>query len=173
VPDTIFIITLPVTTAVVAVLVWHNSARLSEALDKANVLNDALAGSRARLAAATDHERQRIERDLHDGTQQQLVALSLHLRLAEIACASDPDQAAGILRNVRQELGVAIDDLRNLARGIYPPILTDEGLGSAVAAACARTGAAVKVFAIPTWAGSPRLLKRLSISAAWRRSTTP
>jgi signal transduction histidine kinase len=84
--------------------------------------------SRQRLVAAQDHERRRIERDLHDGAQQQLVALSVKLRLAEQLAEADPDRARGMLAEVRQEAGEALENLRDLARGIYPPLLADEGL---------------------------------------------
>jgi signal transduction histidine kinase len=92
-----------------------------------------LRASRARIVTATDAERRRVERDLHDGAQQRLVALSMELgRLrAASAAAQDPALVAA-LGGVATELEAAIEELRELARGILPPILTDAGLGAAV-----------------------------------------
>jgi signal transduction histidine kinase len=92
-----------------------------------------LRASRARIVTATDAERRRVERDLHDGAQQRLVALSMELgRLrAAAAQASDPGIAEA-LGGLSSELEAAIEELRELARGILPPILTDAGLAAAV-----------------------------------------
>ena len=95
--------------------------------------------SRARIVAAADDARRRLERNLHDGAQQRLVALSVSLRLAESKLASDPEEAAAIVSGARDELSHALDDLRELARGIHPAILTDRGLKPAVEALVART----------------------------------
>ena len=103
--------------------------------------------SRARLAVAAEEERRRVERDLHDGAQQRLVAVTIALRQARnIAATTD---AAPELRDelaaTADELQGAIDDLRELARGIHPAILEDDGLGAAVAALARRAGVAVAV----------------------------
>ena len=88
--------------------------------------------SRSRIVAATDAARRRLERNLHDGAQQRLAALSLSLRLAESRLASDPSEAAELLKTARDELARALDELRELARGLHPNVLTDRGLGPAL-----------------------------------------
>jgi signal transduction histidine kinase len=90
-----------------------------------------LAASRARIVAAADDARRRIERDLHDGAQQRLVALALHLRLLQSDLAPD-SEAAGKLAAARSELDHALGELRELARGIHPSVLTDRGLEAAL-----------------------------------------
>jgi signal transduction histidine kinase len=100
---------------------------------------DDLLASRRRLVQAQDAERQRIERNLHDGAQQQLVALRIQLALLD-AVADDPAGVREAAGQLRDGLAAALDDLRALARGIYPPLLADQGLGAAVAAQ-ARPGA--------------------------------
>jgi PAS domain S-box-containing protein len=88
--------------------------------------------SRTRIVAATDAARRRLERNLHDGAQQRLAALSLSLRLAESRLPSDPGAAADLLKAARDELARALDELRELARGLHPNVLTDRGLGPAL-----------------------------------------
>jgi PAS domain S-box-containing protein len=104
-----------------------------------------LRASRARLVAAGDDERRRLERNLHDGAQQRLVSLSLALRLAERRLHSDPDDAARTLAGARDELGQALEELRELARGIHPAILTDRGLGAALEALASRAPLPVEI----------------------------
>jgi len=94
---------------------------------------DDLTASRRRLVRAQDEERHRIERNLHDGAQQQLVALNIQLGLLD-AAADDPGEVREIAGELRAGLRAALDDLRALARGIYPPLLADQGLGSALRA---------------------------------------
>jgi PAS domain S-box-containing protein len=94
---------------------------------------DALRASRVRVVEASDEARRRIERDLHDGAQQRLVALGLTLRLAEQQAARDAAAASELLAEAREDLAEAISELRELARGIHPAILTDAGLDAAVA----------------------------------------
>jgi PAS domain S-box-containing protein len=98
-----------------------------------------LKASRARLVEAADDARRKLERNLHDGAQQRLVALSVSLRLAESKLRDDPGTAAPILAQAREELTYALEDLRELARGIHPAVLTDRGLGAAVEALVARS----------------------------------
>jgi PAS domain S-box-containing protein len=98
----------------------------------------ALAASRLRLLATADAERRRLERNLHDGAQQRLVALALSLRLAENRVRSDPDDAIATLAGARVELGEALEELRELARGIHPAVLSDHGLRAAIPALAAR-----------------------------------
>ncbi len=95
--------------------------------------------SRGRIVAAADDARRKLERNLHDGAQQRLVALSVSLRLAESKLKADPDAAAAILGSSREELTHALEDLRELARGIHPAVLSDRGLGAAVDALVARS----------------------------------
>ncbi|MEX0834100.1 MAG: sensor histidine kinase [Actinomycetota bacterium] len=90
--------------------------------------------SRRRLVAAQDEERRKLERNLHDGAQQQLVALTVKLRLAEGATEKDPAKAKDILAQVQTDANDAIQTLRDLARGIYPPLLADKGLTAALEA---------------------------------------
>jgi signal transduction histidine kinase len=94
---------------------------------------DDLRASRRRLVQAQDQERHRIERNLHDGAQQQLVALSIQLSLLEDS-AEDPDEVRQMTGQLRTGLRAALDDLRALARGIYPPLLAEQGLGPALRA---------------------------------------
>jgi signal transduction histidine kinase len=95
--------------------------------------------SRARIVQAADDARRKLERNLHDGAQQRLVSLSLSLRLAEAKLASDPKQAGEILAGARDELAFAVDELRELARGIHPAVLTERGLAAALEGVVART----------------------------------
>jgi signal transduction histidine kinase len=97
-----------------------------------------LARSRARIVEASDEARRRLERDLHDGAQQRLVSLALMLRLVESRLAHDPATAARLLADASSELGQAVDELRQLARGLHPAILTDHGLGPALEALARR-----------------------------------
>ena len=101
--------------------------------------------SRSRIVRAADDARRKLERNLHDGAQQRLVALSVSLRLAEAKLAEDPDVTAGILAAAREELAVALEELRELARGIHPAVLTDRGLAAAVEALVTRTPLPVEI----------------------------
>ena len=98
---------------------------------------DDLRASRRRLVKAQDEERQRIERNLHDGAQQQLVALTVQLSLLEDA-VGDSGEVRQVTGQLRAGLHAALDDLRALARGIYPPLLADQGLGPALRAQAGR-----------------------------------
>jgi len=95
-------------------------------------LIEELRASRQRLVAAQDEERRRIERDIHDGAQQQLVALAVRLRLAEHMADRDPAKAKEMLGQLQGETNDALENLRDLARGIYPPLLADKGLAAAL-----------------------------------------
>jgi signal transduction histidine kinase len=103
-----------------------------------------LAASRARIVEAADAARRRIERDLHDGAQQRLVSLALRLRRLESSLEPN-SAAANELTNARAELGAALEELRELARGIHPSILTDRGLGPALAAVAGRSTVPVEL----------------------------
>jgi signal transduction histidine kinase len=93
---------------------------------------DELKAAQKRLVAAQDEERRRLERNIHDGAQQQLVALSVKLRLAEGLVVTDPGRTETMLQELRAETQDALEDLRDLARGIYPPLLADKGLAAAL-----------------------------------------
>jgi PAS domain S-box-containing protein len=108
-----------------------------------------LAASRARIVAAGDVERRRLERNLHDGAQQRLVALSLSLRLALAKLASDPAEARMILEAAGDELTLALDELRELARGLHPAVLSDHGLRAAVEMLAARAPVPVEIVEVP------------------------
>ncbi len=107
---------------------------------------DDLRASRRRLVQAQDTERQRIERNLHDGAQQQLVALNVQLTLLEDA-ADDPGEVREITGELRAGLRAALDDLRALARGIYPPLLADQGLSAALHAQAGKAPLPVEIEA--------------------------
>jgi signal transduction histidine kinase len=101
--------------------------------------------SRRRLVTAQDEERRRLERNLHDGAQQQLVALAMKVRLAEGLAEKDPPKARDMLSQVGKEMQEAMDDLRDLARGIYPPLLADQGLTVALEAQARKAAVPVRV----------------------------
>jgi signal transduction histidine kinase len=88
--------------------------------------------SRRRIAEAADIERARIERDLHDGAQQRLVSLRIRLAMAEERLTTDPGAGAQVLKELGFETDAALDELRSLARGVYPPVLTSSGLPDAL-----------------------------------------
>jgi signal transduction histidine kinase len=96
-------------------------------------LVEELRASRQRLVAAQDEERRKIERNIHDGAQQLLVALTVQLRLAQQLTDRDPATAKELLAGLQDATGQALEDLRDLARGIYPPLLADKGLATALA----------------------------------------
>jgi PAS domain S-box-containing protein len=104
-----------------------------------------LEASRARIVAAGDEERRKLERNLHDGAQQRLVSLSLSLRLAQGRIRSDPAGAEDLLEASREELAQALEELRELARGIHPAVLTDRGLEAALEALAARSPLPVEI----------------------------
>jgi signal transduction histidine kinase len=108
-------------------------------------LIEELRASRQRIVAAQDHERRRLERNIHDGAQQQLVALSVKLRLAETLADRDPARAKELIEEVRGETQEALTDLRDLARGIYPPLLADKGLAAALEAQARKSTVPVEV----------------------------
>jgi signal transduction histidine kinase len=91
-----------------------------------------LAASRARIVAAADQTRRRIERDLHDGTQQRLVSLGLELRLAQGMVPAELGELEAEIGKVADELNGVVEDLREIARGIHPVILSEGGLGPAL-----------------------------------------
>jgi signal transduction histidine kinase len=107
--------------------------------------HEQLTASRARIVRAGDEERLRLERNLHDGAQQRLVALSLALRLVQSRLDDDPPGAHELLESASHELALALEELRELARGIHPAILTNRGLSAAIEALAARAPVAVEL----------------------------
>jgi signal transduction histidine kinase len=108
-----------------------------------------LEGARSRIIAAADGERRRIERDLHDGAQQRLVALALNLRMAEQRVESGDPTATELVRKAGEEAQLALKELRDLARGIHPAILTNRGLPAALEDLASRATVPVEVVASP------------------------
>jgi signal transduction histidine kinase len=108
-----------------------------------------LRDARSRIIEAADAERRRIERDLHDGAQQRLVALSLNLRMAEKRAADGDPDAAELVRKAGEEAGLALKELRDLARGIHPAILSNRGLPAALEDLATRAALPVEVVAAP------------------------
>ena len=119
-------------------LVTDLAAQAGLVMRNASLVED-LRESRRRLVAAQDLERRKLERNIHDGAQQQLVALAVKLRLAQSLIVRDPDRAEALLTELLSESNRALDDLRDLARGIYPPLLADKGLAAALEAQAARS----------------------------------
>lgn len=123
-------------------LALHNvqlDSALQESLENLKQANDDLQASRARIVATGDAERRKIERNLHDGAQQHLVALAVNLRLTKDMLGDDPEGAAEMLDALADSVKDTIQELRNLAHGIYPPLLMDSGLPEALRAAASRS----------------------------------
>jgi signal transduction histidine kinase len=108
-------------------------------------LIEELRDSRRRIVAAQDEERRRLERNIHDGAQQQLVALQVTQRLAGSMIERDPARAYELMEQLQRDTASALDDLRDLARGIYPPLLADEGLAAAIGSQARKSPIPVEV----------------------------
>ena len=124
----------------------------SPELRRARVLRERvhdLRDARQRIIDAADAERRRIERDLHDGAQQRLDAVAVTLGLAESRIESDPASAARLVAQAREEAQLAIKELRELAHGIHPAVLSDHGLAAALEALAARAPVPVQVSGVP------------------------
>jgi signal transduction histidine kinase len=131
-------------------LALHNAqldTALQTTLDELRKQADELRESRARIVASGDAERRRVERNLHDGAQQNLVALAVSLRLTRDVIADDPAAAAEMLDQLAEDVKQTIQELRELAHGIYPPLLADSGLGEALRAAASRSPLSAAVVA--------------------------
>jgi len=141
-------------------LAVHN-ARLDTALqttlDELRKQAHELRESRARIVASGDAERRRVERNLHDGAQQHLVAMAVNLRLARDIIAEDPPAATEMLDQLAINIKDTITELRELAHGIYPPLLADRGLGEALRAAANRNPLDVSVRAAGIGRYTPEL----------------
>ncbi|MGN6793933.1 MAG: histidine kinase [Streptosporangiaceae bacterium] len=127
-------------------LVTDVASQAGLALSNAGLIEE-LRASRQRLVAAQDGERRRLERNLHDGAQQDLVALAIKLRLASTAVDEDAAEAKQILGELQADAGVALRNLRDLARGIYPPLLADLGLVAALEAQAAKSSVPIVIQA--------------------------
>jgi signal transduction histidine kinase len=141
----LLVLFIPAMAAMVGLVVLQNSVRLQVALAGALAAQEELAEqaaelrrSRARVVAATDRERRRIERDLHDGAQQGLISIGIGLAGATALCRTDPDAAVTALTDLRRQLHLAHDEVRNLAQGVYPPVLSEHGLVEALRSAVDR-----------------------------------
>lgn len=122
-------------------------AALQESLQQLRLKAAELQASRTRLVAAADEERRRIERNLHDGAQQHLVALAVKVRLVEQLSEKDPERARALMDQLQDDVKAALDELRALAHGIYPPLLSSRGLGEALTAASRRASLPASVEA--------------------------
>jgi signal transduction histidine kinase len=108
-----------------------------------------LAASRAELVAVSDAERRRFERNLHDGAQQRLVSVALELGMVGAKLDDDPETARDLLSNAQDDLARGLEELRELARGLHPVLLTERGLGAALDALLARTPVPVEIAELP------------------------
>jgi PAS domain S-box-containing protein len=117
--------------------------------DELHARLEELAASRARIVTAGDTERRRLERNLHDGAQQRIVALSLSLRVALAKLEKDPAGARELLANAGDELALALEELRELARGLHPAVLSDRGLSAAVEGLAGRAPVPVEIAEMP------------------------
>ena len=126
-------------------LLQHLASQAGLVLRNAALI-DELRASRRRLVETQDAERQKIERNLHDGAQQQLIALTIHLSLLEES-ADDPAAVRELAAAVQNGVHAALDDLRDLARGIYPPLLADQGLVPALQAQARKASLPVEIDA--------------------------
>jgi signal transduction histidine kinase len=125
-------------------LVTDLAAQAGLVLRNSRLIED-LRASRQRLVTAQDEERRRLERNLHDGAQQQLVALAVKARLASALVGREPAKELEMLGDLQEGLGDALETLRDLARGIYPPLLADKGLASALEAQSRKAAMPVRV----------------------------
>jgi signal transduction histidine kinase len=112
-------------------LVRDMAAQAGLVLRNVRLIED-LRESRRRIVSAQDERARALERNIHDGAQQQLVALAVKQRIAESLVGKDDDRLRSLLRDLQTETNATLDDLRDLARGIYPPLLADQGLGAAL-----------------------------------------
>lgn len=123
-------------------LALHNvslDSALQASLEELRTRNVELQASRARIVTAADESRRAIERDLHDGAQQHLVALAVKIGLVRTVLDADPGSVPALLDQLRGDAQAAIGAVRELAHGIYPPLLRERGLGEALRTAAARS----------------------------------
>ena len=141
----VVIVFAPLLVALLALMVMQNSLSMQRVVAAVQASRGALAEhaaelrrSRSRVVAATDRERRRIERDLHDGAQQRLIGIGIALSRAKQLTSTDTAAAVRMLDELRRELRVAHEELRDLAQGLYPPVLTEHGLEAALQSAADR-----------------------------------
>ena len=159
-----------------AALGIHNArlaAELAGRVDEIHRQAAELAASRTRIVQAQDVERRRIERNIHDGAQQEIVALLAKLRLARNQLARDEDIADTTLAELQEDARALLGDLRELAHGIHPPILTDRGLFEALDIRASRADLPVQVHATSGTPGSPTRSRVPPSSSPPRPSPTP
>jgi signal transduction histidine kinase len=131
-------------------LALHNvrlESALQASLEELQVRNEQLQASRLRIVTAADEARRTIERNLHDGAQQHLVALAVKLGLARQLTGSDPATAEALLEELRSDVQATLTELRALAHGIYPPLLRDRGIAEALRTAANRAAISTEVAA--------------------------
>jgi signal transduction histidine kinase len=112
--------------------------------------HEQLTASRARIVEASVAERRRLERNLHDGAQQRLVTLAVHLRIAQETLREDPAAAEAMLASVGEDLKLALEELRELARGLHPAVLNDRGLEPALQSLANRAPFPVTIVGVPS-----------------------
>jgi signal transduction histidine kinase len=122
------------------------TAELRARLEELSSRTEQLRESRQRIVETQDAERRRLERNIHDGAQQHLVALAVKLRLARTMAARDPDRARAFVSEARAQTARALETLRDLARGVYPPTLTERGVVAALAEQTEGLGIAIEVI---------------------------
>ena len=109
-----------------------------------------LTDSRARIVAAGDAERRRVERNLHDGAQQRLVTVALHLHLVKRRLETDPTEVPQLVESAQTELALALEEIRELVRGLHPRLLSDRGLEPALAGLAERAVLPVEIVETPS-----------------------
>ena len=161
-------------------LALHNvrlDSALQASLDELEVRNEELVASRLRIVAAADESRRQIERNLHDGAQQHLVALAVKVGLVKQLIDADRATADEMLDELRGDVQDTLDELRELAHGIYPPLLRDRGLAAALKAAANRCRLPVELVVDEAVQRHPPRPRPPSTSAASRpcrtRASTP
>lgn len=150
--DLVLLLVAPALTALLVWITLQSNRRLQVALDEQRAARgsldrqaDELRTSRRRVVAATDRERRRIERDLHDGAQSRLIAMNLGLARLRATLLDDPNAALKIVDEIRSEVHLAHAELRDLARGVYPAVLTQHGLAAAIETAADRSNVPVRL----------------------------
>ncbi len=141
-------------------LALHNvqlDSALRASLEQLQHTNEELRTSRARIVAAGDAERRKLERNLHDGAQQHLVAMAVKLRLARDAVRDDPDDATALLDELGNDVKDAVAELRALAHGIFPPLLVSGGLAEALPSVAARAALPVELHVDITARPTPEI----------------
>jgi signal transduction histidine kinase len=138
---------------------------LQQTLDRLRLEVQELHASRKRLVLAADAERRRIERDLHNGVQQHLVALAVNVQLAGRLAGADPAAAKTLLHQMAADVQEALDETAQLAQRIYPPLLEPRGLAAALRSAAAKAGVVASVE-VETGAMPPEIVAALY--ACWR-----